>query len=272
MGVDVFLNGKQIIQVAGTEGATLEEVAAAALTDFPNEFINGYQLTWIDADTIEISSGFARDSNDDLNLALDSSIQIELSNDLDTGSEAADTWYAVHVIGDTEEVNPTTAIFSASETPTLPSGYDVFRRVGWVKNNASSDILSFEQIGRGSSRTFWWNQENTLTRVLTSGQDLTFTDVDASAYVSPSSNQFIALLSFKTGSGGGSQSDNKVHIRGNASSIANSLTIYSSGEKTTDFMNDNITIRCDDNQIFEYRVDSSSNEATIAVAAYLDVL
>lgn len=269
----LFLNGKEAIQF-GDGTTTIEQVAEAALLDFPTDYISGYKTKWINSNTIEISNGFARDANDLFNIKLETGpVQITLSGDLDTGSEAANTWYAIYVIGDSEGVNPTDFVFSANETtPTLPTGYDVYRRIGWARNNGSSNILSFEEIGNGVNRTVWWNQENTLTRVLTNGAAQSFTEVDASNYSPPSSSEFICLISFKTGSGGGSQSDNKLHIRGKLSTITDSLTIYSSGEKTTDFMNDHLLIRTDDDQLFEYRVDATSNRATLAVAAYLDVL
>jgi len=267
---DLYLDGTLIFGA----GLSAEVIAAAALNDLPTGFISGFQLTWIDADTIEISSGLARDFLDVANIIDElSTAQVQLSVDLDTGSEAADTWYAIHVIGDSDGVNPVDFLFSLSEdNPTLPVGYDSFRRIGWVRNDPSSDILSFEEIGTDKDRTVWWNQENTLTRILTNGSDLTFTEIDASNYAPPTSNEIIGLCSFLTGSGGGSQMDNKLHIRGKLSTITDSLTLLNVGSKITDFMNDHLVIRINGNQLFEYRVDSAQNQATIAVAAYLDDL
>ncbi len=71
---------------------------------------------------------------------------VGVKNGLDTGTEAADTWYYIYLI-----FNPTTeevaGLFSISATsPTLPSGFTKKRVIGTARNNASFDLLSFLQI------------------------------------------------------------------------------------------------------------------------------
>jgi hypothetical protein len=70
---------------------------------------------------------------------------------LDTGAIAASTWYHWFLI-----FNPTTlavdVVFSATATPasgptTLPSGFTLFRRIGAMKTNGSSQWASFTQFG-----------------------------------------------------------------------------------------------------------------------------
>ena len=63
----------------------------------------------------------------------------------DTGSEASNTWYAVHVI-----YNPATStiaglLSTSASSPTLPSGYTYSRRVGWVRNDGSSNLFRTRQ-------------------------------------------------------------------------------------------------------------------------------
>jgi len=70
------------------------------------------------------------------------------ANGLDTGSEAANTWYYIYMIW-----NPSTetvaGLLSASSTaPTLPSGYTKKRLVGAVRNDSSSNFLQFFQRGK----------------------------------------------------------------------------------------------------------------------------
>lgn len=70
------------------------------------------------------------------------------ANGLDTGAEASSTWYSKWVI-----YNPTTntvaSLLSISATaPTMPSGYTFKARVGWVRNDGSSNFLQFIQYGR----------------------------------------------------------------------------------------------------------------------------
>lgn len=66
---------------------------------------------------------------------------------LDTGTQNANIWYHCYAI-----YNPTTlvsdAIFSLSaSSPTLPSGYTKYKRVGSIYNDASGNILAFKQTG-----------------------------------------------------------------------------------------------------------------------------
>jgi hypothetical protein len=67
------------------------------------------------------------------------------ANALDTGTVAASTWYAVWAI-----YNETTVagLLSLSATaPTMPSGYTHKGRIGWVRTDASSNLLRTIQYG-----------------------------------------------------------------------------------------------------------------------------
>lgn len=78
------------------------------------------------------------------------------ANGLDTGTIAANTWYAVYVI-----YNPTTmtsaGLISLSGTaPTLPSGYTYMARVGWVRYGASALVPSIQY----GNRAMWVSQSS----------------------------------------------------------------------------------------------------------------
>lgn len=65
---------------------------------------------------------------------------------LDTGAEAANTWYYPWVIFDGTNVR---AILSASSTaPTMPGGYTFKARMGAVRNDASANLWRTLQYGR----------------------------------------------------------------------------------------------------------------------------
>jgi len=67
------------------------------------------------------------------------------ANGLDTGSEAANTWYYIWLIYN-PATDTTAGLFSTSSTsPTLPSGYTKKRLIGAVRNDNSSDLLNFIQ-------------------------------------------------------------------------------------------------------------------------------
>lgn len=63
--------------------------------------------------------------------------------DTGAGAEAADTWYFIYEIADSSGTNPVDVILSASPISpvSLPSGYDVFRKLGSVRNDSGSDFV-----------------------------------------------------------------------------------------------------------------------------------
>lgn len=124
-------------------------------------YVNGLVLS-SDATTpdeiVNCAIGSARDSTNtnDISVteALSADITVSGAGGLDTGSVAANTFYSVHVVADSELYNDPTLIFSLSATaPVIPGGYDMFRRVGYVLTDATSDIVAFDQRGNGQEKT-----------------------------------------------------------------------------------------------------------------------
>lgn len=86
---------------------------------------------------------------------------------LDTGSEAASTWYAVYSI-----YNPITNVDNcllslSATTPTLPSGFTFANRFGWIRNNASSNLL--RTLQRGDVATYIVGTNPTTALIVGSG-------------------------------------------------------------------------------------------------------
>jgi len=67
---------------------------------------------------------------------------------LDTGTVAVDTFYHIFVIHDTSGTSTpvTTGLASTSTAPTMPTGYDVYRRVGQVLTDSNGDMCDFIHI------------------------------------------------------------------------------------------------------------------------------
>ena len=63
---------------------------------------------------------------------------------LDTGSEAADTWYYIWMISNGSNTAAMLSLQTAS--PTMPSGYTYKRLVGAVRNDSGSDFITFRQV------------------------------------------------------------------------------------------------------------------------------
>lgn len=65
---------------------------------------------------------------------------------LDTGTVAADTWYYVFAVADAARVLDDDCLASLASTPALPTGYDTYRLVGFVRTDTDSDIIFLTQI------------------------------------------------------------------------------------------------------------------------------
>lgn len=96
------------------------------------------------------------------------------ANGLDTGSEAASTWYHIFLIG--KDDGTCAILLSVSPTsPTLPSGYTYSLRIGAVRNDISSNFVDFCQ------------SENSVaipvTTVLAAGTKTSYTAIDMSTTI-----------------------------------------------------------------------------------------
>lgn len=217
-----------------------------------------------------------------------SNIDITVSgvNGLDTGSEAANTWYAVHVIagdGQTTVTDPTAnnsqfpcqrravkqaGLLSLSGTaPTLPPGYSRFRRVGWVRNNGSSNFFQFTNAVNDD--WFWWNEDvsagNFLVLNVTTSA-VTFTDVSCAA-VAPSTCREVALNQYlNDGVAAAAMVKNKDHANITYQTVLITITNASSGSNES-----KITVGCDAAQVVQYRSNATTNDVSLCVLGYKDI-
>jgi len=72
---------------------------------------------------------------------------------LDTGSIAASTWYHTHIIKRLDTGVTDVLVSLSATSPTMPTNYTLFRRIGSMKTNGSSQWTLFQQ----SSDTFLWD-------------------------------------------------------------------------------------------------------------------
>ena len=114
---------------------------------FPEGWINGLGMADNSDTQKNIAAGQCRDFDNTFNIVNPSTLTIDITtngiNGLDTGSDTANTWYALFVIADTSGSNAVASLASLSKTaPTLPGTHDVFRRVGWARLDGSLDFYS----------------------------------------------------------------------------------------------------------------------------------
>lgn len=159
--------------------------------------LEGLRITYATASTVDIAAGIARDSGNTFDIDAPAPLTADIAaagaNGLDVGFEAADAWYAVHVIADTTAVEPTASLLSLSATsPTLPAGYDATRRVGWVRNDAGSNFLEFHTFGMLRRRTFVWRNQQALPTLTSDGS------LDCSAGVPETAVRGMFIVQFST--------------------------------------------------------------------------
>lgn len=167
------------------------------------EYINGLQLSFLTVSTMTVSAGICRDSTNTNDISVGLSLNVAATQTgvepvaagtgivtinaatngvagIDVGTIAASTFYGVYAIGDSYNVNPGSAVISANLTsPTLPDGYDMFFRIGFIKTDSSANILSFRQDGIGLDRWMWYDAP--IATSVTAGASATYAPVDATA-------------------------------------------------------------------------------------------
>lgn len=247
----------------------------------PN-FVTGAALSFLSVSTVGVGMAGVpnevRDSTNQFDMTSTGQIVCDITttgvNGLMSGlSEQADTWYAVLVIGDTNEVNPmATMLVDAANlaAPTLPAGYDVFRRVGWVRNNGSSDFIPFFQSGHSPDRTLFYDDRIANLRVLNGGSSTAFTDVDLSVLVPPVGATEVFLQLALDNALGNPGDDLRVRPKG--STVNNFPTRIQPGVIVASSVQIPITSMADGNQLIQYRVSRVEDVAYIVVAGYKDDL
>ena len=112
------------------------------------DFISGFTITKDSGspeDTIIVSAGSCYDSTHTVVLALDSSTSKQNLN------QGASTTYYVYVIGNATGSSVDVLISSSSTTPTLPSGYSLYRLIGNYTTNSSNKIDIINYYGYNSN-------------------------------------------------------------------------------------------------------------------------
>jgi len=207
----------------------------------PKNYIYGCEVTYNAAAQVIVNIPCMVSTEDGtvlMELSANKTVDISTSgaNGLDTGSEAADTWYYLYVIQKSSDLT-TNALISAtnessSGTITQPTGYDRKRQLPIaVRNNSSSNFLEFYVDSGWPQRPEIWYQEDIGdglivldNNVLNSGSATSNTDVDCSSLIPPISETGIFKLLTISNSGvsstdyktkGGSQ---QIRLRANASS------------------------------------------------------
>jgi len=235
-----------------------------------DHFIHEFHIAYDTASTVKIEPGVCVDEDNTLFFRSNNDITVDITvsgaNGLDTGSETSDTWYAVYVIADSTGQSAIAGLFSLSATaPTLPTGYNKFRRIGWIRNDAASNILKFSVRGDSNDRMVSYDVERSTVNILTGGNATTYADVNASAFIPPTSRVGVLHMHFDPQS-----ASNTLQIREDGSTITNSLYHFAAGGAQV--FRIHVEIPVSSSQIFEYKVTNTNDTFDVHILGYRETL
>lgn len=172
-------------EVRRNSGDTAFECFTAPVSGYPPGHIFGLVIANDVTDAsndFTIAVGSARDEANTENIDLTGSLIKRLDaawvagtnqGCLNTGAEASATWYEIILI---EEITTQTEDVMCSTTAnraTLPATYDVKRRIGWIRNDAGSIILPFNQADERFTLITQINDVNVAATATATAQVLT---------------------------------------------------------------------------------------------------
>lgn len=235
----------------------------------PELYIYGLNIARASDSTLTVSAGRARNSSNLNDIILESAVTIDAAvngaNGLDIGSLANNTFYAVYVIDDSFKNSEAAAILSADlDSPLLPTDYDMYRRIGYVKTDGTADLLEFRQVGSGKDRWMWYDVA--IATDITAGASATFAAVDLSDGIpSLATGGMVNILaSFDPTAG-----NDTLELRpGDSTATDGYARLSGSAAGVTKI--DNMVVPYDATTGIDYKVTGSAT--ALSVAAYLDQL
>lgn len=167
-------------------------------------YVNGLGIAKTAAKVISMASGASRDSTDTNDIILNSSISINGANvganGVDVAAIVLNSFYAVYVIGDSTDYQPVAGLLSLNATaPSLPTTYDMYRRVGWVLTDGSANILQFWQYGTGQQRMYYYDVG---ISALSGGSSTTYANVSLVASVPPLATEVLFNVAYTPNAAG----------------------------------------------------------------------
>ena len=224
--------------------------------------LQGYALTRDSVNQLTMGAGITINADKDKLIERTNDVTITFGN-IDAGSEAASTWYGVYAVLSNE-----TVVGVLSTNMMGPVGYDDFRRVGIVYNDASSDLLDFKQVGTFNERTYIYRGVKADFQALNGGSATIETAIDLGVWVPPTAESAQLAVEFRVDNGGAA---NKGYLRTDPADLEQE---FSTGQKSSFFARYTTIVffGADDNEEVDYRVDDSRNDMSIFVLAYTEEL
>lgn len=253
-----------VLETDGTGVLSWETPGASGL---PTGYVEGLLITNSNNAAKIIASGSCRSSDDTEDLVFaggNVSINTSGAGGLDTGSESSNTWYALFIIGGGGNAVDTLMSLSAT-SPTLPGTYTVQRRIGWTRNDNMSNFYDYYTSSTSRDRFYMWIETLTTLELLTNGSASTFTNVDISELVPPTSTQTYMSGEYTGGNG------DFVSLRPDGSSITpvahRMYSAQNSSPGSSAFF-----LETNTSQVIEYSNNTTAKSTDLWVLGYTDSL
>jgi hypothetical protein len=254
----------------GYPGAFATSVDSGGPVGLDTGYIRDCKVSWLSVTQVQIATGVCRSDDDTTDIQVSGVLTVDITatgangRNVDT-AEAANKWYAIYIIKNT--ATGAIAGFLINEddllTFTWPVGYTKKRRVGWIRNNATSNLRDGVYIGKGSSRYFQYRVNYTELIALSAGSAVVYTNVDISEWVPPTST-YVRTNNFYDPNTGASY----FYLRPDGSSYA--TPIYFSWGTTYPSTDAFIDVETSTSQIIEYLVGNAADDLYIYIAGFYD--
>ena len=258
------------------DGTSWGAVGGAAA---PRGYASGMRLSFTSVSIVAIGTAgvtsVVRDSTDGVDISFAGTLTAVITTPGAGGlrsaeAESANTWYAVFVI-DGPTVSPA-GFLSVLTSPSLPTGYTVFRRIGWVRNDGSSNFRRFNQRGAGNDRRYGYDVTEATTQVLTGGTATSWTGVSMTSFIPTTSQLAILQASVEQSS----STTGELRLRRTGDTVAEASALIKAGDSADDFSGGadahfpNIEMETDGAQSIDYAVSNTSSDADIFVRGFVD--
>lgn len=266
IGGDARFDVCAMIDATSLQGR-LQHPADAAISNLPIGYMQGCQTQRDDADPatqVNILAGNCLSSDGSENILNDILLTADITTSglagLDTGVEAADTWYHIFLIKNPSTGLVQTLLSLLPTAPTLPAGFTKFRRVGSVRNNSGSDFIPFRSHGASDARRFQFLNDFTDNNILSNGLATVETAINLATRMPPTS--LVGLINVLTEGA-------NVRIRPNTEPTSVHPLIISTSDQSSFF----IEMWVGSDQQLNYIFDAAPmNGLFIGVAGYVEEL
>jgi len=234
-------------------------------------FVSGLLLNYVSSAQVSLTPGLAIADDDMTVIDVESTLTADISTTGTGGrqsglAEQSNSWYEVFVIDDSSASNPAAFLVEEGQTLSLPSGYDIKRSLGWIRNNSNSDITTFYNPKPG---VYYYQDPNNQQVLDSSSPATTYSSVSLSDTIPPTASE--AKLNLQS-VGDGSSGAHSIEVIGRSTDpavfsfqgIARGWAANGGGDAMA-----NVTCLVDNSQSINYRTISSA-QARIYTAGWVD--